>query len=82
MKKFTYRKILNHGIFFLIASVFFSSFSHAAGGKSSRIPDRTNVSSTNYMLIMLGIGVVYAIFLFFRSRRRKKYNQIVLKFSK
>jgi hypothetical protein len=82
MKRFTFKKVFNSWVFFLIASVFFSSFSHAAGGKGSRIPDRTNVSSANYVAVMVAIGIVYATFLFLRSRRRRKYSQIVLKFGK
>jgi hypothetical protein len=82
MKRFTFKKVFNFWVFFLLASVFFSSFSHAAGGRRSPIPDRTNVSSTNYMIIMLTIGIAYSAFLLFRARRRRKHNEIFLKYSK
>jgi len=82
MRSYINKKVLNYSGFALIALVFFSTFSHAAGGKGSTIPNRTNVSCTYYLVIMLSIGLLYGAFLYLRARRRKKHSGIELKYSK
>lgn len=80
--KYSFKKVFQSALFFLTVSIMFSSFSHAAAGRNSPIPDRTNVPGDNYLIIIISLGVLYTVFLFLRARRRKKTRQIVLKYTR
>lgn len=82
MNRFSFKKVLNYSMSFTAASLFFSSFGHAADGRNAIVPNRAHVSMPDYVIIILVFGLLYAIFLFLRNRRRKKYNEIVLRFTK